>query len=58
MSEPVPDGLRDVDGSTPAEDDALLRQPGDEATEDPDTERPGRPDEPAEGPDDPAYTGQ
>ena len=76
---------RSGDGSLPAEDDTLLRQPADEGADDPDlagndqvsddqlsTElddesgggsggadhdvRPGRPDDPAEGPDDPAYT--
>lgn len=51
-----PEELRSGDGSLPAEDDAMLRQPRDEAAADPDTERPGRPDQPAEGPDDPAYT--
>ena len=53
-----PAELRTGDGSTPAEDDSMLRQPADEALDDPDTERPGRPDQPAEGPDDPEYTGQ
>lgn len=49
--------LRSGDGSLPAEDDSLQRQPRDEVVADPDTERPGRPSEPAEGPDDPDYVG-
>jgi hypothetical protein len=58
---------RSGDGSLPAEDDAQLRQPEDTAVDDPDTEpadddidlndRTPRPSQPAEGPDDPAYTG-
>lgn len=50
--------IRSGDGSFPPEDDALERQPGDEGIEDPDTERPGRPSDPAEGPDDADYVGQ
>jgi len=49
------DRIRSGDGSFPAEDDALLRQPVDEDVADPDTERPGRPSDPAEGPDDEDY---
>jgi hypothetical protein len=55
---------RSGDGSLPAEDDTRLRQPEDTVVSDPDTEpadhdeddRAPRPSQPAEGPDDPAYT--
>lgn len=48
--------IRSGDGSFPPEDDALLRQPRDERIKDPDAQRPGRPSDPAEGPDDDDYT--
>lgn len=45
--------VRTGDRSTPAEDDALLRKPRDDAANDPDLERPGEPwqdvQPPAEG---------
>jgi hypothetical protein len=50
---------RSGDGSIAAEDDALLRKPGDDADiERLDTDRGGHPSQPSGGPDDPAYTGE
>lgn len=54
--QPEQEQIRFGDGSFAPEDDSLQRQPTDEAVDDPDTERPGRPSDPAEGPDDEDYT--
>ena len=51
-----PDAQIGPDGSMPAEEDADLRQPGDELIDDPDTER-MHTEDPAEGLDDPEMTG-
>jgi hypothetical protein len=53
--QPDQDRARSGDGSFPPEDDTLQRQPTDEGIDDPDTERTGRPSDPAESPDNEDY---
>jgi hypothetical protein len=54
--QPEQEQIRFGDGSFAPEDDSLQRQPTDDGVDDPDTERPDRPSDPAEGPDDEEYT--
>lgn len=54
--QPEQDQVRHGDRSLAPEDEAPQCQPADEAVHDPDAQRPYRPSDPAEGPDDDDYT--